>query len=92
MISPVITLNESASSPSWSRARTGITWVKSRLRRCSVPVKRSCTAPVICRASVSPSSSATDWMMRKSTPTTVSSASATPLMALPRPGPKAMRR
>ncbi len=69
----VIELNDSASSPSWSRVRMGILCVKSPWRTRSVPAKSSWTDPVIERASASPMPSATTWMTRNNPPTTPSS-------------------
>ncbi len=60
----VIWLNDSASSPIWSRATTAILWPKSPWRARSVPVNNWCTDPVIDLASMSPITSAANSMMR----------------------------
>ena len=64
---PVIWLNDSDSSPSWSWVVTWIRWLKSPLRTRSVPANSSCTDPVIDRASVRPIRRAAASMRRNST-------------------------
>ena len=66
---PAMWLNESASSPSWSRLVTGMRVVKSPCRSCSVPRYSECTLRVIERASISPRVRATAYRMRKMNPT-----------------------
>ena len=67
----VIVLNELASSPSWSRALTSILCEKSPCWTCTVPTNNSWIDPVMDRASARPKTSATNWMNRNSTPTTI---------------------
>ena len=72
---PVIWLNESASSPSWSRDSMLMRCVKSPCRTRSVPMNSSWTELVIERASASPITSATASMMRNITPISTSTSS-----------------
>ena len=67
-----ISLNESASSPSWSRERIGITWPNSPARSRCVPIVSSWTPRVIWRARRSPRARATAYTTRNTRPTTPS--------------------
>ena len=78
----VIELNDSASSPSWSREWTTILCEKSPPRTFSVPSKSSCTAPVIERASTNPMRKATARMMRNNTATIASAKSSSCAMVM----------
>jgi hypothetical protein len=89
----VIVLNESASSPSWSRAFTSIRCEKSPCWTRTVPTNSSCTDPVMLLASASPTTSATNWMTRKATPTTTTIASTTcPKLISPLPSRQGVSR
>ena len=69
---PVIALNDSASSPSWSSVSTRMRRVRSPRRTRSVPANSSCTAPVIDLARAKPITRATASMVRNITPIAIS--------------------